>query len=587
MPFLVWWSGRQEIVEQKGPVRLSNATETAGKPRVIVIGMDGATHTILQPLIEQGKLPTLAKIQKEGVAGPLWSVTPPITPAAWSSFYTGKGPGKHGVFEFLYRRPGSYLKTPVNASSIRGKRFWNYADEAGLRTCLFNLPLLYPTQPINGIAISGLLTPDGVRDFGKPDGIIDEIEANVGRPYVPSTSAVYTKGNVGALLEQFHRTLDYHIRTAKYLLARERWDIFFGHLMTTDSMQHELWHLLDPTHSAHDPTEAAEHRPQIEAIYSRIDQELLAPIVASLDDSTSLLIMSDHGFGGIEYILYMNMWLLQHGYIAWSPDLWTQTKARMHRWGITPKNFFRLIRALGLGWMRDRVSLAAREAWMNRGFMNLRRADWSRTRAYAMGNILGMLYLNVKGREPNGCIEPGTDYDALRDEIIAKLTMEKSPFTGTPLFSAVKKGEEIFEGTYAKYGPDIICIPTDWRYQVFGYQDFVSNHFIERYCEMTGHHRTDGILFALGRPLQRGRWIEEARLLDLAPTLLHLVGLPVPSDMDGRVLEEMFTDDAWHYPEILPIDEAAERETAAIELSADQQRVVMQRLKALGYEDGL
>ena len=132
------------------------------KPRVILVGVDGATQKILQPLIEQGKLPTFKRIQEEGVAGPLQSVTPPITPAAWSSFYTGKNPGKHGVFEFLYRKPNSYLKAPVNFTSIRAKKFWNYTDEAGLRTCLFNLPLLYPTQPVNGIAISGLLTQDRV-----------------------------------------------------------------------------------------------------------------------------------------------------------------------------------------------------------------------------------------------------------------------------------------------------------------------------------------------------------------------------------------------------------------------------------------
>lgn len=557
------------------------------KPRVIVVGMDGATHTILQPLIEQGKLPTLAKIQAQGIAGPLWSVTPPITPAAWSSFYTGKQPGKHGVFEFLYRRPNSYLKAPVNFTSIRGRKFWDYAGDHGLRTCLFNLPLLYPTQPINGVAISGLLTPDHVRDFGQPAGIVEEIEQHVGKPYVLGTSAVYRKGNAGKILDEYNRVLTYHMNAARYLLKKERWDIFFGHLMVTDSMQHELWHLLDPTHSAHDPREAAEHRERIEQIYTRIDTEFLAPLVDSLDDDTSLIIMSDHGFGGIEHIIYMNMWLLQNGYIQWTKDWWTQTKARMHRMGVTPKNFFRLIRTLGLGWMRDRIDLAARERWMNRGFMNIRRADWSRTKAYSLGNILGMIYLNVKGREPEGCVEPGADYEQTRAQIMEQLRTEISPQTGEPLFSEVQKGEDVYQGLYAKYGPDIICTPRDWRYQVFGYQDFVSNRFVETYAEMTGHHRPDGILFAIGKPFESGKWIEDARLLDLAPTLMHLVGLPIPSDMDGRVLEEMFTDDAWDYPQVLPIDEDQEVETAAVELSAEDQKIVMQRLKDLGYEDGL
>lgn len=558
-----------------------------GKPRVIVVGMDGCTHSILQPLVKKGKLPTLARIQEQGVAGPLESVTPPITPAAWSSFYTGKFPGKHGVYEFLYRRPGSYQKAPVNFTSIRGKKFWEYAGDAGLRTCLFNLPLLYPTPDVNGVAVSGLLTPDNVRDFGTPSGIVDEIEKEVGGPYVLGSRAVYRKGNAGKILDEFHRVLTYHIKSAQHLLKQERWDLFFGHLMVTDSMQHELWHLLDPTHSAHDPAEAAEHMDRIEAIYTRIDQEFLAPLVDSLDEDTTLLVMSDHGFGGIEHIIYMNMWLLANGYVEWQKDWWTQAKAKMHHWGVTPKNFFRLIRFLGLGYLRDRVNLEAREKWMNRGFMNIRRADWSNTKAYALGNILGMLYLNVKGREPEGCVAPGEEYERVRDELIAELKAEKSPHTGEPLFAKVQKGEEIYHGMYSKYGPDIVCTPTDWRYQVFGYQDFVSNKFVETYSEMTGHHRPDGIFYGIGRGMNKGQWLNDARLLDIAPTLLHLLGLPIPSDMDGRVLEEIFNEDEWEYPEMLPVDEGQEEELVPVELSAEEQKLVMERLKALGYEDGL
>ena len=553
--------------------------------RVIIIGMDGATQAILQPLIEQGKLPTLARIQREGLAGKLLSVTPPITPAAWSSFYTGKQPGKHGVYEFLYRQPDSYLKAPVNFTSIRAKKFWDYADERSLRTCLFNLPLLYPTPEVNGIAISGLLTPESVRDFGRPSGIVEEIEAQLGEPYVLGTSAVYKKGNVGKILDEFHRVLTYHMQAARYLLDKEPWDLFFGHLMVTDSMQHELWHLLDPTHSAHDPAEAKQHMPRIEEIYQRIDSEFLGPIVEALDGQTSLLIMSDHGFGGIEHIIYMNMWLLQNGYVQWSRDFWTQAKARMHRWGITPKNFFRLMRSLGMGWLRDRVSLDARERWMNRGFMNIRRADWSQTQAYSMGNILGMIYLNVKGREPIGCVEPGPEYDQLRERLIGQLREQACPHTGKPLFAQVQKGEDLYHGTYAKHAPDIVCTPADWRYQVFGYQDFVSNKFVDSYSEMTGHHRPDGILFGLGPGFRAGQWVEDARLIDLAPTILHLAGLPVPTDMDGRVIQEIFTEDAWRPPEAHLVDESVQEETATVELSEAEQQQVLDRLRALGYED--
>lgn len=556
------------------------------KHRVVVVGMDGCTQQILQPLIEQGKLPTLAKLQREGVAGKLWSVVPPITPAAWSSFYTGKLPGKHGVYEFLYRKPDGYEKAPVNSHSIRAKKWWEYANEAGLRTCLFNLPLLYPTKPVNGIAVSGMLTPDGARDFGKPEGTVEEIERAVGGPYAVAKNFVYKKGNAAQVLDELHRVLDYHMKAGLHLYRKERWDVFFCHLLQTDSMQHELWHLLDPTHSAHDPKEWKEHRERIEAIYTRIDKEFLAPMVESLDGDTTLLVMSDHGFGGIEHIIYMNLWLLQKGYIQWSGDWWTRAKSWMHRRGVTPRNMFKLLRAIGLGSVRDKMDLADREKWMNRGFMNLRRADWSKTRAYSMGNILGMIYLNVKGREPQGCVEPGEEYERLREQLMSELKAERIPNSNQPLFAKVEKGEDVFSGVYQQAGPDIVCTPTDWRYQVFGYQDFVSNKFIESYMEMTGHHRPDGILFGIGEKLAKGKWVEDCRLVDMGPTIMHLVGLPIPTDMDGTPLEQLFDDDAWEYPQMLPVEEATEA-VPAVELSEDEQRLVMQRLKALGYEDGL
>jgi predicted AlkP superfamily phosphohydrolase/phosphomutase len=227
-----------------------------GSPRVVIVGMDGCTNDILQPLIREGKLPALAQLQREGVAGPLASVTPPITPAAWSSFYTGKLPGKHGVFEFLYRRQGTYEKAPVNFASIRAKKWWDYANAAGKRTCLFNLPLLYPTPPVDGVAVGGLLTPPSARDFVHPPELLAELETVLGGPYQHSTTSVYRKGKVDAMLDEYHRVLGCHLKLARHLYAKERWDVFFAHFLQTDTMQHELWHLLDPSHSAHDANES-------------------------------------------------------------------------------------------------------------------------------------------------------------------------------------------------------------------------------------------------------------------------------------------------------------------------------------------
>jgi predicted AlkP superfamily phosphohydrolase/phosphomutase len=138
--------------------------------RILVIGLDGVPLDLIVSWAREGKLPVLQRFISEGVAGRLCSTVPPTSGPSWSSFATGENPGKTGIYDFLYRRDGSYHFPPVNSSRRDGKPLWHILSEAGRRVGVFNVPVTYPVEPVNGFMLSGWMTPYAARDFAYPPG---------------------------------------------------------------------------------------------------------------------------------------------------------------------------------------------------------------------------------------------------------------------------------------------------------------------------------------------------------------------------------------------------------------------------------
>jgi len=434
------------------------------------------------------------------------------------------------------------------------------------------------------VFLSGLLTPPGARDFAHPPKILDEIERMLGRPYRLYPSARYKEGDPDSVLADLGDLLDVRIRTALHLWRRERWDLFFAHLFATDTLQHELWHLLDPQHPKHPVGLSDSVRERVLEPFERIDRELLTPMLRETAAEDTLVILSDHGFGSLLKMIYLNVWLLEEGLLALKPGPAAILKRLLHRWGWTPINIYRVANRLGAGGLKVGLDKGLREFVLSRLFLSFRNVDWSRTRAYAIGNAAGMIFLNLKGREPTGTVEE-QDYERVRDEIAARLRAAVDPEGGGPLFDWVRTREEVYPGGRCERAPDLLAVSRDFAYQPFGAADFQSNHVIEDAVGIAGGHRRHGILAVRGPEIAAGLEVEGAGIVDVAPTLLHLAGEPVPTDMDGRVLEEILRAEARRErPPLagkpLSVQRCGDGEGA---YSDDEEAKIEETLRSLGY----
>jgi len=512
--------------------------------KVFVLGLDGVTWDVLEPLLQDGLLPNLSRLRDSGVSGNLRSVFPPLSPVAWTGMMTGKNSGKHGIFEFL-EHGHDPLKGRVNSSrAIQANLLWEVAAQHGLKTVAGGVPMSYPPRPATqfpGFFLGDFLSPAAASDFASDPVLFAELEKAVGH-YRPWSTAIHDGGNEDAVLADLHAFLDQHLKTIQFLMNRCDWDVFLFDVMATDRLQHELWHVWDLTHRAAwgRERELEALRPRLMAFWQRLD-EGIGEIEAELPRDTAFLIMSDHGFGPIEHYVNFNVWLLEQGYIALHDSFYVKQKHWCYRRGATPEWIYGVMSRLGMGNHRvsrfrgKQNSLADRLA--ESIFLSRRHIDWSRTRAYAQGNF-GQIFLNLKGRQPNGCVV-AQDVRPLLEDLKAALGTIPHPETSEPLVKHVYERDELYEGPHTALAPDLTVVLTDWRYRTIGLHDFTTNQVISPAFGPTGDHRLDGILVASGPAFNPGAQPHDAVLLDIAPTVLHLLGIPVPGDMDGRVLTEL------------------------------------------------
>jgi len=556
--------------------------------KVLFIGLDGATFDVLDPLIAKGLMPRLQQFMSEGVRGPLETTIPPITPTAWVSWMTGKNPGKHGVFEFLLRRKGTGAMpdTPVNSRSRDGLPFWDLLGQMGKQAIVTNVPCTYPPAMVNGVMISDFLTPRGRRDFTFPESLIEEVEGRFG-PYELYITEVYSPGNVDKILDQLFTELEYKTKVNRYLMEQYGWDVFATHYWSTDRFQHELWHLLDETHPFFDNREHKAHINRINEYWHTVDSTLGQLFDDASDDAT-VYIGSDHGFGPIEKFLCFNVWLINEGLLVLKKDAMTLFKRAVFRLGLTPDLAYRSAMKLGLAHLRLSVGVTNRSKLMklaNMMMLSLEDVDWSKTVAFSKGNY-GQIFINLRGRDQHGIVEPGAEYEKIMGQVIEKLRGLIDPDTRKPLIGPIWRREDLYSGSHIEESPDIQFLPADMTNKPLGTLDLTSNKFITPVYGNSGDHRMHGVMLGRGPEIRRGAQIDGARIIDYAPTILHSFGVEIPADMDGRVLEEIFTAE---YLSSNPVRISA---TAAGDYESSDKSPVMTdeeseeiraRLRGLGY----
>ncbi|MBW1769269.1 MAG: alkaline phosphatase family protein [Deltaproteobacteria bacterium] len=505
--------------------------EFVGKQKTVVIGLDGATFTVLKPMMEKGYLPNLSNMIKDGVHGPLESTMPPFSAAAWASFMTGKNPGKHGLFDFRAPVMISPERPLTNATSIRSKTIWGILSDAGKKVGVINVPMTYPPERVNGFMIGGMVASGMEEKCFYPKELYQETIRAIGE-YPPEPDWDWYRENgtrmasspvIQRLIGEVSHLSQKRGEAALYLMEQFDWDVFMVVFTSVDRLQHFAWKYLDPGHKEYKPEEAEKYLESLAGYFSGLDK-MIGQIVQSAGKETHTIVMSDHGFGPQYKKFYINNWLAEKGFLGllenkrkWRRHLRRFDISRIRRF--LPRSIDKKIRG---------------------NFTVFNCIDWSRTEAYGGTSSEQGIFINVKGREPYGIVETGRQYEDVVDHVCEELERLTDPETGKQVVNKVFRRDELYSGPYVDYGPDIVFELKGMSYLT---KENIGHHALfESSGFESGSHRREGILIMNGPNCKQGVECQGASILDLAPTVLYLSGLPVDKDMDGSVLTGWLDD---------------------------------------------
>jgi predicted AlkP superfamily phosphohydrolase/phosphomutase len=544
--------------------------------RVLVIGLDGGTFDVINPLVEEGKLPNISKLMRDGVYGSLSSTIPPLTLPAWASFMTGKNPGKLGIFA-LIKTDKNYNIHPVTSTDIKEETMQDILSKYRMRSIIVNLPATYPPKEVNGIVISGLGTPKNA-EFIAPRELRGEISYyEIGEECLD----LLREQKLEKFLEKIYDITEKQVRALKYLLRNKEWDLFMYVFSGTDWIQHYLWRFADPSSPLF--KEQTRYRDSIRDFYIKVDGYIGEILDAAGD--VNVIIMSDHGFGVLKKRFNINDWLIKKGYLKLT-DTDGLNLRFLAKIGINRRRIATLLEKLHLKQIIKRYTSSrfrahipyAEQTLMIEDAIKGGLIDWNHTKAYSIGGY-GRIRLNLIGRESQGIVAR-EEYEKVRNGIIKDLRdLEVSAIE-------VLKPEEIYSGQFVEDSPDLLLLLENFECDMetsIGHPDIFSDLVPTK---RSGEHRLAGIFIAKGPQIKKNITLN-ASILDLAPTILYLLGIPIPSDMDGKVLKEVIQDsflkgETNRYVKKIETPKTADRESRKV-LSKEDEKEIKKRLRTLGY----
>jgi len=553
------------------------------RPKVLIIGIDGADPNLFQAFRQD--LPNLRRLADQGAFGPLRSTDPPFTVPAWYVFATGKQPWNLGVFGFARRIPDTYRFTFASLADCSSKTMWDYLSEAALRVGVFNVPGTYPPRPLNGFLVSSSISAppnDGRLVFTYPPELSRDLDRLVGGYELASMKPV-ERDNEDAMLAERQRVHHKHSDALFYLASHQPWDVLIAVFDITDRISHQMWKHFDSTHPQHDPERSPTYADAIKNAYMAVDEEV-GHLTSLAGEDATVIVMSDHGFVPQQKSFRLNEWLRQNGYLFVSHNYTAKARKPVQRLSsflvrMNEQNtwFRRLTRPL-------RGSTLARHVRAEQGLLERNiplssvSVDWSRTVAYSYNH--NSIYVNLMGREPRGIVTPGEHYDAVITELVTDLQKLRDPLTGRPAVSRVLRCEEAYQGAYLLDAPDILVFMEDTCCSIP--PSFAANGIWDLEQIGSGNHGKYGLLIVSG-PGIRSCGIISGELADLLPTVLHILNLPIPDDLDGRLLSEIFEPGsiyASREPRFVCVEAKTSPDFAYTEA---EERAISDHLKGLGY----
>jgi len=457
------------------------------KKRVMIIGLDcAAPELVFDQWLDE--LPNIRSLVQAGAWGPLRSCDPPITVPAWSCMMSSKSPGTLGVYGFRNRADYSYDKLSIaNSTAIKADRVWDILSRAGKNCLVIGVPQTYPIRPINGKLVSCFLTPDTKVQYTYPPEFRDEVEKVVGEYIIDCRD--FRSDNRDKILADIYEMTEKRFKLARHLLDREDWDFFMMVEMGTDRIHHAFWQYMDKTHRKHEP--GHKFARAIHDYYLYLDKEI-GSLLKFADENTTVLIVSDHGAKKMDGGVCVNEWLMREGYLTLAEK---------------PASPVPLGKA---------------------------KVDWTKTKVWGDGGYYARVFLNVKGREPQGTVDP-KDYEALRDELIRKIEAIPDD-TGKPMGTKVFKPQQLYK-QINNVAPDLLVYFGDLLWRSVGSVGLNSIYTFENDTGPDDANHAQYGMFIVRPPNGgfAGQKLDGVRLFDVAPTVLRILDLPIPADMEGNV----------------------------------------------------
>jgi len=465
-------------------------------PDTIVLGLDGANWDLLEPWLDAGDLPNIASLREDGVATDMRSELPPVTCPNWRCYSTGKNPGKLGVYWWEQIDTVARTLSTPNSRSFESANFWDYLDDAGKTAGVVNLPMTYPPFDLDGYMVAG--GPGSEQsEYTTPPELGDELDAD-GYDVHPDVTVTTAEDHDAA--DALVDLIDQRLETFRELLADRPVDVAHCTVFYVNVLQHYFWR--------GDPTKRA---------WAVIDDHIGA--IREEHPEATLVLMSDHGCDEIDTMFYANAWLEREGYLVTKDD----ATSTLDDLGVNKKRLSKLAERFGVRDLAGRLMPEALERIIPQDeegakrAQKLERVDWERSQAIASGQ--GLIYV-FDGDED------------VRDAIIEDLESLDSDVSGTPIARDVLRREAAYDGPYVEDAPHVVFDQTPGVHT----SGAIGNNPV---FEDVSHWRAENVrtaLFLADGPDVTGAVDREVSITDVAPTVLHSVDAPVPTDMDGDAL---------------------------------------------------
>ncbi|MCH9022874.1 MAG: alkaline phosphatase family protein [Planctomycetes bacterium] len=462
------------------------------------------------------------------------------------------------------------------SSDVAAKTLWELLGDAGKRSCILNVPITYPAGNVNGMMLTGFVSPDETPFTTWPRTLYEELSNEFTeialnwsvlgyRPRDPNKRESHIQ-RINELMELRNREFD-------FILGKDNFDFCFLVHEYTDRVQHLFYHILDPTFEAN---KIRDNQKSLELLHKghRALDDWLGRVVDRYGQDANYMFVSDHGFDGVHQWVYINNLLESIKLLATkSWKLWADVASRQFKIPLS---------------IRRRLGLEQQKEWHKQDPCRGPLVDYTRSVAFAGPQLEHAVYVNLKGRFPDGIVEPGEQYEKVKRQIVKTLSEATDPQTGASVFQAVWTREEIYHGPYLQNAPDVI-------YELApGYM--VSNTILPplllkgRFLrglkpgwDISGYHRPEGIFLASGPAFERAKQVD-ASVLDIAPTVLYLMGLPIPRYMDGKIIEQAIDPKLLQAqpPRYCDVDLSSERD-CEVTFTTQEQAAMTKRLSDLGY----